>query len=76
MNKDLEVGSRVTLSPDTSWDLSKDNPIGISGTIIEPIIETISEVDWWVWVKWDNGVSNAYKPCDEDLVSVGENENV
>lgn len=43
MNKDLEVGSRVTLSPDTSWDLSKDNPIGISGTI--------SEVDWWVWVK-------------------------
>lgn len=68
MNKDLEVGSRVTLSPDTSWDLSKDNPIGIGGTI--------SEVDWWVWVKWDNGVSNAYKPCDEDLVSVGENENV
>ena len=67
-NKDLEVGSRVTLSSDTSWYLSKDNPIGINGTI--------REVDWWVWVKWDNGASNAYIPYDKDLVLVEENENV
>ena len=64
MNKTLEVGDIVTLSLDTSWDLGKDNPIGINGKVYD--------IEYLVRVKWDNGYENEYRPYDEDLIAVEE----
>jgi hypothetical protein len=32
----------------------------------------VTDFDGWVWVKWDNGVENAYHPYGEDLIPVEE----
>lgn len=66
MNKDLEIGDRVLFDPIVSrWDIdSPDNPSDIVGTV--------SEVDYWVTVEWDNGGWNRYNPNDEDLILVDE----
>ena len=69
MNKGLDIGQQVRFNTNSRQGVSDSNPIHCSGTIQE-------SPDGWVWVKWDNGVSNAYKPYDEDLVLVEENENV
>lgn len=60
MNKDITIGSRVSLSEDTEWPIRKDNPIGVLGTVID--------VDSWVGVEWDNGEWNCYKGCHDDLI--------
>ena len=66
MNRDLEIGDRVLFDPSVSrWDIdSPDNPSGIVGTV--------SEVDYWITVEWDNGEWNEYDPNDEDLILVEE----
>lgn len=66
MNKELEIGQRVRFnSSNSNWEVSTHNPYGGFGTIQE-------SPDGWVWVKWDNGFENAYRPYDEDLVPVEE----
>lgn len=65
MNKELGVGQRVRLNSNTIWDTTSDsNPLDCNGTV--------TDFDGWVRVKWDNGVENAYRPYDEDLIPVEE----
>ncbi|MGL5281024.1 MAG: hypothetical protein ACRC8W_04590 [Plesiomonas shigelloides] len=62
MNKDLQVGQRVLLSPDSEWTHGDTNPLDCEGTVSE--IGGTS----WVDVRWDNGEWNAYRPDACDLI--------
>ena len=66
MNKDLEIGDRVLFNPSVSrWDIdSPSNPTNTLGTV--------SELDYWITVDWDNGEWNEYNLNDEDLILVEE----
>ncbi|AUR89115.1 hypothetical protein NVP1121O_087 [Vibrio phage 1.121.O._10N.286.46.C4] len=70
MNKDLQVGDRVTLSPDSSWNKPDSlvacvcNPLGVEGVV--------DAVHTWVDVTWDNGEWNSYSGADSDLIKVEE----
>lgn len=64
MNKDLKVGQRVKLSPDSMWNNGgPDDPINVGGVIYR-------DPDAWVWVKWDNGHASVYNLDDSDLIPV------
>lgn len=65
MNKGLDVGQRVCFNTNSCWEVSDSNPTYCFGTIQD-------YPDDWVWVKWDNGYENAYRPYDEDLIPVEE----
>lgn len=65
MNKLLEVGQRVYFNTNSRWEIGENNPKDCFGTVQD-------SPDGWVWVKWDNGCENAYRPYDEDLVPVEE----
>lgn len=65
MNKELEIGQRVRLSPNTRWDTTKEqNPLFCNGTVVDYY--------GWILVEWDNNTENEYKPYDEDLIPVEE----
>ena len=61
-NSTLKVGARVSLSPETTWNLGGHNPLGISGTVISESIR----------VRWDNGRCNNYYREHYDLIAEGE----
>lgn len=65
MNKLLESGQRVYFNTNSRWKIGENNPKDCFGTVQD-------SPDGWVWVKWDNGYENAYRPYDEDLVPVEE----
>ena len=68
MNKDLQIGQRVRLSEDHEWDRNYTNPTHCDGIVIDPAI--IDDAIGWVYVDWDNGGFNSYKPTDDDLIPV------
>jgi hypothetical protein len=54
---------------------SEPIPIGTHTTRDSNLLDcdgTVTDFDGWVWVKWDNGVENAYHPYGEDLIPVEE----
>lgn len=65
MNKDLPIGTKVFLSPDSRWvDGSSSNPVGVEGVIIGH-----NELDYgWVDVMWEGSVRNGYPENDSDLL--------
>jgi hypothetical protein len=69
MNRDLEVGDYVMLSPCTKWDLTdKNNPVDTIGIV--------TEVDACISVVWheteEEILWNTYDLNDSDLVKVEE----
>lgn len=65
MNKDLSIGTKVFLSPDSRYASdTKHNPIGVEGVIIEPM----HEGDNWVRVRWSNVLTNSYVGDENDLL--------
>lgn len=65
MNKDLQVGQRVKLSPDSTWCGGDTNPLDCEGEVVASDHGFRGE---WVRVKWANGEKNAYRPKDSDLI--------
>lgn len=68
-NDEYEVGDKVFLSPETSWNTSDImNPLNTIGTIK-------SFDDAWVFVDWTNteeGLGNCYKRFRYDFIPVEE----
>ena len=65
MNKDLPIGTKVFLSPDSRWAADATyNPLGVEGVILRPIQEGLNRVK----VKWDNGFTNSYVGDENDLL--------
>lgn len=67
MNRDLAVGTRVTLSPNSSWAQHSGgedpmNPVGVEGVV--------TMVSTWVSVEWDRYNTNSYRGYDSDLIPV------
>ena len=64
MNKDLNIGDIVTLSPTSKWASYKDasNPTNCEGKVIN------SDSHGWVSVHWNNGRKNGYRITDSDLI--------
>lgn len=62
MNKDLQVGQRVKLSPSTRWSIRDTNPLDCEGTVARNLYKG------WTRVNWDNGFDNSYLLNDDDLI--------
>ena len=58
MNKDIEFGSVVKLSPDTKWPLGHFNPLDCTGVVVS--------IAGWIAVQWDNGGYNEYRGDDRN----------
>lgn len=76
-NKDLQIGDRVTLSPNHNYRVTKTmpaeyNPVGILGTVV-PYTWVDSQSQYWAQVEWDNGLTNHYFIDDDCLIKQGEN---
>ena len=73
MNKDLEIGEVVKLSPTTGWSTSDVmNPLNIKGIVV-------SQDKGWTGVDWsntENGLTNMYKSNEEDLIIVEDIEEI
>lgn len=70
-NRDLQIGDRVTLSPNHNYRVTKTmpaeyNPVGTWGTVV-PYSYGNWQAGHWVEVKWDNGLANHY-PIDDDFL--------
>ena len=68
-NDEYEVGDKVFLSPETSWNTSNTmNPLNTIGTV-----ESFDGA--WVYVDWSNtesGLVNCYKRFHYDFIPVEE----
>jgi hypothetical protein len=64
-NRELLLGTRVVLSPQSKWADVKNNPLNCEGTVL------FSEFSNWVFVRWDNDEKNVYDPKDSDLIPTG-----
>lgn len=65
-NKDIPLGTRVKLSPESDWVGDPGNPTYCEGLTMQPNFYAT-----WVYVRWDNGEWNTYKPYDSDLIVIG-----
>lgn len=67
-NDEYEIGDKVFLSEETSWDTSDVmNPLNVEG-------EVVDKDGAWVYVDWSNtkkGLVNSYKRFHFDFKSVG-----
>lgn len=64
MNKDLPIGTKVFLSPDSRFSAhhgAEHNPIGVEGKVI-----TQSTI--WVVVRWGENLTNSYYGDENDLL--------
>ena len=64
MNKDLPIGTKVFLSPDSRYAAhhgDEHNPIGVEGKVI-----TQSAI--WVVVRWGENLTNSYYGDENDLL--------
>ena len=61
MNKDLPIGTKVFLSPDSRWADGEHNPIGVEG-------EVITQSTIWVVVRWGENLTNSYVGDENDLL--------
>lgn len=75
MNKDIPIGSFVTMNKNSRWASESDpsNPVDVIGEVIAipqyRIDDWGSTDDGWVWVQWPNKYDNCY-PDDEDCLVV------
>lgn len=62
MNKDLPIGTKVFLSPESRWvGRGEYNPIGVAG-------EVVTQGTIWVVVRWGENLTNSYVGDENDLL--------
>lgn len=74
---EIKVGTKVTLSKESTWwndeDMPLGNPQGIAGVVIRNQLDAYPVRFLPYQVKWDNGQRNSY--CEFDLKVLGQGYN-